>query len=76
MVLHGRAGHAPVEEEHRKRVLLRIWLDLPDVRPFVDEELIRYGIVRHGNLGWTAADILAGRHCAPHARRADGVPQI
>ncbi|MEM7029606.1 MAG: TauD/TfdA family dioxygenase [Chloroflexota bacterium] len=75
-VLHGRAGHAPITDEAQKRLLLRIWLDLPNVRPFVDEGLIRYGVIRHGKLGWTAADILAGNHHTPHRRRADGVPAV
>ena len=76
LVMHGRAGHQPVENESRKRLLLRIWLDLPDVRPFADEPIIRYGVVRHGQLGWTAADLLSERHHQPHRRRSDGVPLI
>jgi hypothetical protein len=75
-VCHGRAGHEPVEDESRKRVLLRIWMDLPDVRSFADEGRIRYGVIRHGKLGWTAADLLAGNHETPHQRREDGVPVV
>jgi hypothetical protein len=75
-VFHGRAGHEPIEEEDQKRVLLRIWLDLPNVRPFADEGSIRYGAVRHGKMGWTAADLLAGKHNTPHRRREDGVPEV
>ena len=73
---HGRAGHEPVAEEHRKRLLLRVWIDLPEVRPFADEGRVRYGVIRHGKLGWTAADLLAGNHHTPHRRRADGVPVV
>ena len=73
-VFHGRAGHDPVEEEERKRLLLRIWMDLENVRPFSDEGLVRYGTIRYGNLGWTAADLLSGRYLQGHRRRADGVP--
>ena len=75
-VFHGRAGHEPIDDEAQKRLLLRIWMDLPNVRCFADEGLIRYGTIRYGNLGWTAADLLAGKHHTPHRCRADGVPQV
>ena len=75
-VFHGRAAHEPVADEVHKRLLLRIWLDLPEVRPFADEGRIRYGVIRHGRLGWSAADLLAGNHRTPHRRRADGVPLV
>ena len=75
-VFHGRAGHEPIEDESQKRVLLRIWMDLPDVRPFEDEGSVRYGVVRHGKMGWTAADLSAGNHLTPHRRREDGVPEV
>jgi hypothetical protein len=75
-VFHGREGHAPIEDEEQKRVLLRIWMDLPNVRPFADEGRIRYGVVRHGNLGWTAKDLLMGKNSMPHRRRMDGVPEV
>ena len=75
-VFHGRAAHEPVADEQRKRLLLRLWLDLPDVRPFADKGRVRYGVIRHGKLGWTAADLLAGNHRTPHRRRPDGVPLV
>jgi hypothetical protein len=75
-VFHGRAGHDPIEDESEKRVLLRIWMDLPDVRPFADEGSVRYGAIRHGKMGWTAADLLAGNHLTPHRRREDGAPEV
>ncbi|MBT4136436.1 MAG: hypothetical protein HOE48_00915 [Candidatus Latescibacteria bacterium] len=75
-VFHGKEGYEPVEDEGKKRVLLRIWLDLPNVRPFADEGNVRYGVVRHGNMGWTAAEILAGNHQSPHKRREDGIPEV
>ena len=76
-VLHGRAAHAVVEEETLKRVLMRIWLDMPgEIRPFVDDALIRYGNGRHGQIGWTAAEMLAGQNTAPRPRRDDGALAI
>lgn len=71
-VLHGRAAHEVVPEEDRKRVLMRIWLDMPNFRPFSDEAVIRYGIGRHGQLGWSAEDIRQGHSETPRARREDG----
>ena len=75
-VFHGKEGYKPIENEDHKRVLLRIWLDLPNVRPFADEATVRYGVVRHGKMGWTATDVLANNHLTPHRRRSDGVPEI
>ena len=75
-VFHGRDGHGEIEEESDKRVLLRIWMDLPAVRPFSDEGTVRYGAVRHGKMGWTAAELLAGKHLSPHRRREDGAPKV
>ena len=60
----------------RKRLLLRIWIDLPEVRAFADAGRIRYGVIRHGKLGWSAADLLAGNRHTPHRRRTDGVPLV
>ena len=71
-VMYGRGAHAMVPEENRKRLLLRIWLDLPSFRPFSDEAIVHYGIGYHGRLGWTAEDVLSGRSESPRLRRADG----
>lgn len=71
-VLHGRAAHAPVTEESQVRLLMRIWLDLPQARPVIDEAIVRYGIVRHGNLGWTAEQLHRGEVGSARPRRADG----
>ena len=75
-VLHGRAAHAPIENESAKRLLLRIWLDFDDNRPFVDESIVRYGIVRHGRLGWPAAATLGPGIEGLHSRELDGRPHL
>lgn len=72
VVLHGRAAHEPIEDEDRVRLLMRIWIDFPEARPMVDEAIVRYGVVRHGNLGWTADQVAAGTVGATRERRADG----
>jgi hypothetical protein len=59
---HGRDGHAEVAEEASKRLLLRVWLDLPDSPPGVDDSVQRYGVIRHGRLGFTAAELRSGLH--------------
>ncbi len=71
---HGREGFAETDDESQKRVLLRIWLDLDNVRPFADEGRVRYGAVRHGQMGWTAAEVLTGRNKSPHTRLPNKVP--
>jgi len=73
---HGRDGFAETDDESQKRVLLRIWMDLDNVRPFADEGRVRYGAVRHGQIGWTAEEVLAGRNNAPHRRDGEGVPVV
>lgn len=71
-VLHGRAAHESVADEDRMRLLMRIWIDFPEARPTIDDAVVRYGVVRHGNLGWTAPEVLAGRVGSPRSRRPDG----
>ena len=75
-VMHGRAGHALVDDERRKRPLLRIWLNVPGFRTFTDEAIVRYGIGYHGRLGWTPADIERGQSTRPRPRRADGALEV
>ncbi|MFT6582124.1 MAG: hypothetical protein ACJAU6_002565 [Alphaproteobacteria bacterium] len=70
--LHGRAAHRMTQNEGEKRILTRIWLDVPEFRKFSDDAIIRYGIGRHGQLGWTVDDVIAGRNANPRQRRADG----
>ena len=77
VVLHGRDGHEFEPDEDRKRLLLRIWVDFAEARPMTDESIVRYGIVRHGNLGWTASQLAAGTHLTDrHRRRPDGAPLL
>jgi hypothetical protein len=71
-VMHGREAHALEANEERKRLLVRIWLNVPDFRSFSDEAIVRYGIGYHGNLGWTADQFHAGAHKTPRLRRDDG----
>jgi len=71
-VLHGRAAHASEIQDDRRRLLFRIWLDVPDFRAFSDEAVVRYGIGQHGQLGWTPAQMLSGANQQPRARRQDG----
>lgn len=68
-VLHGRAPHEPARSEADARVLMRIWFDMPEVRAFADESIVRYGIIRHGKLGWTAQEAAAGLGGRLHRRR-------
>ena len=47
--------------------------DMPgEVRPFVDEALIRYGNGRHGQIGWSPDEVLAGLNTQGRLRRPDG----
>jgi hypothetical protein len=73
---HGREGFAETDDQSQKRVLLRIWMDLDNIRPFADEGRVRYGAVRHGQIGWTADEVLTGRNKHPHTRLAGGVPTV
>jgi len=75
-VLHGREAHKPEPLEERKRLLIRIWLNAPEFREFSDEAIIRYGVGYHGNLGWTAEELLADKHRSPRLRRDDGAIQL
>lgn len=76
IVMHGRAAHAVVDEEARKRVLLRIWLEIPEFRTVTDEAIVRFGLGYHGKLGWSAQDLACGRSNIARARRADGALRL
>ncbi len=75
-VLHGRAAHDEVVDEDRKRLLMRIWVDFDEGRPVANEAIVRYGVVRHGALGWTAEQLRQGRHQEGHDRDAQGLPLV
>ena len=75
-ILHGRDAHAVEQVEDRMRLLLRIWLNVPGFRQFSDEAVVRYGIGCHGNLGWSAEDLAAGRNKFPRVRRSDGAVSL
>ena len=53
-----------------------IWFDIEDMREFTDEAIVRYGIIRHGRLGWTAPQLANGIEGKLHARRPDGAPLV
>jgi hypothetical protein len=63
-VLHGRAAYdeEPDWEQASKRLFLRIWLNIANFRTFADEESMRFGPIRHGNLGWTSRELAAGKN--------------
>ena len=58
VVWHGREAHQPAAEEHRTRLLMRIWLNIDDFRPFADEAVVRYGALKYGERGRSAHDVL------------------
>ena len=76
LAFHGRAAHEVIPDERNKRLLLRIWVDFDAPRAFSDEAIMRYGVVRHGALGWTVNDVVDGLHRGIHARNADGRPRV
>jgi len=73
-VMHGREGHAGGSREEATRLLMRIWFNCEDFRSFSDESIIRYGVMRHGKLGWTARDLMDGLQDKRYARRGDLAP--
>jgi hypothetical protein len=70
-VLHGRAAYdeEPDWEMVAKRLFFRIWLNVPDIRTFADEASMRFGVARHGNLGWTSRELAAGKNARPGETR-------
>lgn len=70
VVWHGREPHTPAQGDDDTRVLMRIWFNMTNIRAFDDEAIVRHGILRHGRLGWTAEQLMAGLDGRAHARRA------
>ena len=69
-ILHGRASYEEESEDlGEKRHLLRVWLNMPAVRAFADESTTRYGLISHGNLGWTGSELIVRKHLSSEARR-------
>jgi hypothetical protein len=68
--LHGRAPHQPSASDAQARLLMRIWFNMENIRPFSDAAIVRHGILRHGHLGWSAADLATGLRGRQHMRRS------
>ncbi len=70
-VLHGKAAHEDEPDvEDVKRLLLRVWINVPGFRRFSDEPTVRYGLTGHGNIGWTGDELLGGHNLKPgHTRQ-------
>lgn len=74
-MLHGRAPHAPAQTEDTTRLLMRIWYNQDGIRAWRDEGVVRFGVMRHGRLGWTAGQLADGIDGKLHPRRPeDGAP--
>ncbi|MGE0796964.1 MAG: TauD/TfdA family dioxygenase [Lautropia sp.] len=56
-VLHSRAPYEDHPEPDRKRHLLRMWLEDEHYRYINHEPNLRYGVLRYGRLGLTAAEL-------------------
>lgn len=50
-ILHARTAFVDHPERERKRLLLRIWLQMREPRALADPALLRDAFVRYGNLG-------------------------
>jgi hypothetical protein len=71
MVLHGRDQYeesADTPFEHR-RLFLRVWFNIPQIRRFSDEAIVRFGLSSHGNIGWTSRELTEGKNLTPGHQR-------
>jgi hypothetical protein len=75
-VLHGREAYdeAPDTDAARKRLFFRVWMYLPRFRAFADEATVRFGLLGHGNLGWTAGELAEGSNRSARHRRSFCAP--
>jgi hypothetical protein len=71
-VLHGREAYdeAPDTDAAGKRLFFRVWMYLPQFRAFSDEPTVRFGLLNHGNLGWTASELADGMNRSADHRRS------
>jgi hypothetical protein len=69
--LHGRAGYEEDTGESlgRGRLLLRSWINLPELRPSPDRGAVHYGLIDYGNLGWTAGELAVGKNLSAGHQR-------
>ena len=59
-ILHARTAFVDYPDADRKRLLLRVWLQMAMPRPLADPALLREAFVRYGNLGRTIGEIARG----------------
>lgn len=76
-VLHGREAYEENDNTppDQRRLFLRVWVNIPDIRRFADESLVRYGLTSHGNIGWTSGELAEGKHLVPGQQRLRLEPQ-
>jgi hypothetical protein len=71
-MLHGRHAYeetpdAPIEQ---RRLFMRVWVNIPDVREFAEGSNVRFGLSEHGNIGWTGQELIEGRNLSAGHRRS------
>ncbi|NPC56015.1 TauD/TfdA family dioxygenase [Caenimonas soli] len=59
-VLHGRTEYEDHPEPEQKRYMLRLWLEVPEVRD-IESDIVRYGFTRFGKHGLSAREWLASQ---------------
>ncbi len=71
VALHGRESYEEDDQTppDQRRLFLRVWINVPKLRTFADERLIRFGLSSHGNIGFTSQEIREGKNLIPHYQR-------